>query len=154
METVEARVVSVVEADVRKWLVAERDSLRRHGVDHRRLLDGVRTVAATAARGWIEFVSRVAADHDERLVPLSGVVLLDAAVSVTSPDGAEELFGELGDELADRSRRALEGRLEVVYEQIAALVAEELRMLRGDVDSSELSDALGAATTTLAPIYA
>jgi hypothetical protein len=153
-ESVVERLVAAVEADVRRWLVAERESLRQHGVDHRRVLDGARTVGRSAAEGWIEFVARIAADHDERDLWLCEAVLLEAAVSESLPEAASLLFGDESAALVERARRDLTGRLEVVYEQVATRVAEHLRGLHGDIDDTELVASLGAAIGTFAPIYA
>ena len=153
-ESVVQRFTEVIETDLRRWLVAEMENFSRHGVDHHRVIEGARAVGRSAAQGWIDYVARIAADHDESLLWLGEAVLLESAVSESPPPAADLLFGADTPVLVGRAKRELVGRLEVVYEQVGAHLADDLRAMHGDIDDSELRASLGAATVTLAPIYA
>jgi hypothetical protein len=64
------------------------------------------------------------------------------------------MFGESGPILVERARRELVGRLEVVYQHAATLLADILRGRYGEPDETELRASLAGVTATLAPIDA
>jgi hypothetical protein len=56
--------------------------------------------------------------------------------------------------LAERIRRDLMTRLEVVYELAASLVVENIRLRHGTLDVEELRACLGPVAAALAPVHA
>jgi hypothetical protein len=148
------RIVTIVSADVRRWLIEEKATLRAREIEPTPVIDGVMAAAHTAARGWVEYVARIAVDLDERDVWLREAVLIDAAVRDELTQAARAMFGEDAPVVVDRARRELVGRLEVVYRLTARLVADLLRESCGEPDEADLRASVGAVTATLAPTHA
>jgi energy-coupling factor transporter ATP-binding protein EcfA2 len=148
------RIVTAVSADIRRWLIEEKATLRAREIEPNAVIDGVMAAANTAARGWVEYVARIAVDLDERDVWLREAVLIDAAVRDELTQAARAMFGEDAPVVVDRARRELAGRLEVVYRLTARLVADLLRESCGEPDEADLRASVGAVTATLAPTHA
>jgi len=148
------RMVTMVTADVRDWLVEERPTLRDRGIDAKPVIDAVEVAARTAAEGWVDYVCRIAVDFEESEARLGEAVLMDAVISGETGLAVEAMFGDSGPVLVDRARRELVGRLEVVYQQVARLLADMLRARYGEPHELELRASVGAVTATLAPINA
>jgi len=147
-------LVSLVRADVRRWLVAERESLRERNIDPGPVIAGTTAAVTSAAEGWIDFVTRIATEFSETDPWLAEAVLIHAATADSPPRSVLVLFGEDGPVLVERARRELVGRLEVVFELAGSLVVEGLRGRVGDLDDEELRAALAAVTSSLPPVYA
>jgi energy-coupling factor transporter ATP-binding protein EcfA2 len=148
------RIVTIVSADVRRWLIEEKATLRAREIEPTAVIDGVMAAAHTAARGWVEYVARIAVDLDGRDVWLREAVLIDAAVNDELTQAARAMFGADAPVVVDRARRELVGRLEVVYRLTARLVADLLRESCGEPDEADLRASVGAVTATLAPTHA
>jgi len=147
-------IVTAVVADMRDWLVEERQTLEGHGIDPKPVVDGVSAAARSAAEGWVDYVTRIALDFDENHARLGARVLIDSAIVEEMSPAVAAMFGENGAILVDRARRELVGRLEVVYQHAATLLADILRGRYGEPDETELRASLAGVTATLAPIDA
>jgi hypothetical protein len=128
--------------------------LREQALETMPMLGGVATTALSAAEGWIDYVARIAADSHESDNWLRRAVLIDAVVTGETSRAVEAIYAEGGPILVERARRELIGRLEVVYEHVATLLADLLRDRHGEPDESGLRAAVGEVTATLAPINA
>ena len=148
------RLLSVVHADLRRWLTESSATLLSRNVDPASVVPEVVSMARSSLEGWVEFVTRIADDHDERHVALGEGILLEAAVTGGAPDAARLLFGDEAPVLIERAGRELEGRLEAIYDQTGDLVIEAMRRRFGSLHVEELADAVGAANASLAPAYA
>lgn len=148
------RTVSAVAADLRAWLVEERPTMEDHGIDPLSVVDAVSAAARSAAEGWVDYVTRIAFDFDENDARLGARVLINSAIVEGTDPAVAAIFGESGPTLVDRARRELMGRLEVVYQHAASLLADILRDRHGEPDETELRASLSAVTATLAPVDA
>jgi energy-coupling factor transporter ATP-binding protein EcfA2 len=148
------RTVTAVVADMRDWLVEERQTLDDHGIDPMPVINGVSAGARSAAEGWVDYVTRIAVDFDEGDARLGSRVLIDSAIAEEMSPAVAAMFGESGPILVERARRELVGRLEVVYQHAATLLADILRGRYGEPDETELRASLAGVTATLAPIDA
>lgn len=148
------RIVTAVVADMRGWLVEERQTLEDHGIDPMPVINGVSAAARSAAEGWVDYVTRIAVDFDEGDARLGSQILIDSAIAEEMSPAVAAMFGESGPILVDRARRELVGRLEVVYQHAATLLADILRGRYGEPDETELRASLAGVTATLAPIDA
>lgn len=148
------RILSVVHSDLRRWLTEQRPLLLSHNVDPAEIVPEAVSRARSSLEGWVEFVTRIADDHDDRDVALGEGILLDAALSGEVPAAAQILFGDEAPVLIERAGRELQGRLEVIYDQTGDLAVEAMRRRYGALDVEELGDALGAVNATIAPSYA
>lgn len=148
------RFLSVVHADLRRWLTEVRASLLSRNVDPAEVVPEIVSMARSSLEGWIEFVTRIADDHDERHVVLGEGILLEAAVTGEIPHAGRLLFEDDAPVLIERAVRELQGRLEVIYDQSGDLVVEAMRRRFGAFDVEELGDAVGAVNSTIAPAYA
>lgn len=148
------RLLSVVHADLRRWLTEVRTSLLSRNVDPAEVVPEIVSMARSNLEGWVEFVTRIADDHDERHVVLGEGILLEAAVTGEIPHAGRLLFGDEAPVLIDRAGRELQGRLEVIYDQTGDLVVVAMRRRFGALDVEELGDAVGAVNSTIAPAYA
>lgn len=148
------RLLSVVHSDLRRWLTEVRTSLLSRNVDPVAVVPEVVSMARSSLEGWVEFVTRIADDHDERHVVLGEGILLEAAVTGEAPGAARLLFGDDAPVLIERAGRELEGRLEAIYDQTGDLVIAAMRRRFGSLDVEELGSAVGAVNSSLAPAYA
>lgn len=148
------QLLSVVHSDLRRWLAEQRPLLLSRSVDPAGIVPEVVSLARSTLEGWVEFVTRIAEDHDERHVALGERILLDAALSGKDSPAARILFGHEASVLIERAGRELQGRLEVIYDQTGDLVFQAMRQRFGALDVEELGDAVGAVSTTIAPSYA
>lgn len=148
------RMVAVVHADIRRWFVEEHDTFRGVRVDSTDVVARATSSARSTVDGWVSFVSRIAASHDERDTWLNEAVLLDAATARGPVAVVAVTLGEGGHVLVERARRELAGRLDAVYRQTGELVVEAVRRRHGLLDDSELRTSLGALTSALAPVHA
>lgn len=148
------RLLSVVHADLRRWLTEMRPSLLSRNVDPVEVVPEIVSMARSSLEGWVEFVTRIADDHDELHVVLGEAILLEAALTGEIPHAGRLLFGDDAPVLIERAGRELQGRLEVIYDQTADLVVEAMRRRFGALDVEELGDAVGAVNSTIAPAYA
>lgn len=148
------RLLSVVHSDLRRWLTEQRPRLLSRNVDPAGIVPEVVSTARSSLEGWVEFVARIADDHDERHVVLGARILLEAAVTGETPPAGQILFGDEAPVLIERAGRELQGRLEVIYDQTGDLVIEAMRQRFGALDVEELRDAVGAVNSTIAPAYA
>jgi energy-coupling factor transporter ATP-binding protein EcfA2 len=148
------RTVTAVVADMRDWLVEERQTLDDHGIDPMPVINGVSAGARSAVEGWVDYVTRIAVDFDEGDARLGSRVLIDSAIAEEMSPAVAAMFGESGPILVERARRELVGRLEVVYQHAATLLADILRGRYGEPDETELRASLAGVTATLAPIDA
>ncbi|HEX6299526.1 MAG TPA: dynamin family protein [Acidimicrobiia bacterium] len=148
------RAVTAVVADLRGWLVEERQTLDDRGIDPVPVVDGVSAATRSAAGGWVDYVARIALDFDEDEAWLGARVLINSAIVGDIGPAVAAMFGERGPILVERARRELLGRLEVVYQHAATLLADTLRDRHGEPDETELRASLAAVTATLAPIDA
>jgi len=148
------KLVSLVRSDVRRWLVAERETLRERNIDPGPVISGTNAAARSAAEGWIDFVTRIATEFAGAEPWLGEAVLIHAATADDLPRSVDILFGEDGPVVVERARRELVGRLEVVFELAGRLVVEGLRGRFGNLDDEELRSALAAVTSSLPPVYA
>lgn len=145
------RIAAMVDADIRKWLSED----PRLGDVVAEVMPAVRTIATTAAQGWVGFVARIAASHDDDDVWAYQSLLIDAATSGQAvPPVTNVVLGDEGPALIARARRELMGRLEVVYAQTANRVVDAMRARYGDFDYTELTYALGAVMEARAPAHA
>lgn len=154
ISTVTTRLTSLVKEDLRHWLAESRPLLRSHRLDPEPILSGVETAARSAGRAWVGYVARVAEDHLGAESTLGTALLVEAATTDEESPGLRLVFGDGAAVLADRARRELISRLEVLYELTGSLVVEDLRERLGEFDESELRSALGAVTSMLAPVHA
>lgn len=148
------RLLSVVHADLRRWLTEVRTGLLSRNVDPAEVVPEIVSMARSSLEGWVEFVTRIADDHDERHVVLGEGILLEAAMTGEIPHAGQILFGDDAPVLIERAGRELQGRLEVIYDQTGVLVVEAIRRRFGSLDVEELGDAVGAVNSTIAPAYA
>lgn len=151
------RVVVSIEArltrDLRIWLVDVTDSVALP--EPGRILAGLAPVATLALEGWIDFVRRIAREEtDGRRTGLAESVLVSSATDPSDTLSARLLFDDRADDVIDRARRELTGRIEVIYEQTAARVTELLELQSVVVDVTELRAALATVTSTLALVDA
>ena len=147
------RIHSVVQSDVRRWLAEERTMLRGWNVSAGDVIAGVGLEAQSQLEGWVVFVARVAADHDDAAVWLHQAVLLAAVTTEEAKRAAGLAIGADADVLVERARRELLGRLGLIYEQVGRLVTGEIRARHGSVDVDDLRATIGAVTV-LAPVHA
>ena len=152
--TVVDRLTSIVTEDVRHWLAEARPMLRSRDLDPEPILSGVGRAAKTASHAWVAYVARIADDQLGTSSGLATAVLIEAATAADEVPAVGLLFGDDAEVLVDRARRELVGRLEVLYELTGSLVVEDIWERLGDFDESELRPALGAVTSTLAPVHA
>jgi energy-coupling factor transporter ATP-binding protein EcfA2 len=122
------RIVTFVESDIRRWLLEESDDLHRHDIDARPVVPGILRAARSAGEGSVDFATRLIGESD--------VTELGSGI------------------LAERIRRDLMTRLEVVYELAASLVVENIRLRHGTLDVEELRACLGPVAAALAPVHA
>lgn len=148
------RALSVVHSDLRRWLTEQRPRLISRNVDPAEIVPEVVSLARSSLEGWVEFVTRIADDYDERHVALGEGILLEAALSGEVPPAAQILFGDEAPVLIERAGRELQGRLEVIYDQTGDMVVEAMRRRFGVLDVEEFGDAVGAVNSTIAPAYA
>ncbi len=158
MANVEADVVerltTIVTEDLRHWLAGVRPMLRARAIDPEPILSGAGTAVRTAMHAWVGYVARIAEDQLGRESGLATAVLVQAATANEDVPAVSLLLGEDAGVLVDRAQRELTGRLEVLYELTGTLVVEDIRLRLGDFDETDLRHALGAVTSTLAPIHA
>lgn len=143
------RLSALVHGDLRRWLAEE-----TRAVSPERVLSQVMPAVAQAAEGWVIYVRRIAEEISVTDVWLSEAVLIDAASEEEECAAADQLWKEHAPMLVGRARRELVGRLEVVYQHTAGLVAELVSERRSAPDDSDLRAALGAVTSLLAPVHA
>lgn len=148
------RILSVVHSDLRRWLTEQRPRLLSRNVDPAEIVPEVVSLARSSLEGWVEFVTRIADDQDERHLELGERILLEAALNGEVPPAAHILFGDEAPVLIERAGRELQGRLEVIYVQTGDLVVQAMRQRFGALDVEELGDAVGAVNATIAPAYA
>lgn len=148
------RLTSVVTEDVRHWLAEVRPMLRTRDIDPEPILSGIGRAARTAFHAWVSYVARIAEDQLGTGSGLATAVLIEAATSSDDVPAVGLIFGDDAEVLVDRARRELEGRNEVLYELTGSLVVEDMRERLGDFDETDLRTALGAVTSTLAPVHA
>lgn len=146
-------ILTAVHSDVRRWLVEERTLLRDWNVGTGDVIVGMSAEAQSQLEGWVAFVARVAADHDDGRLWLHQAVLLEAATAEETRRGAALALGEDADVLVERARRELLGRLGLIYEYVGKLVTAEIRTRHGSVEVDDLRYSLGAVTV-LAPVHA
>ncbi|HEX6220729.1 MAG TPA: GTPase [Acidimicrobiia bacterium] len=139
--------------DLRHWL-AGRPTDAPNRPEPRLVLPVIVPVIRLAMEGWIDYVSRIARDEGGRRPGLAEVVLVVSATDSEKSGVAHAFFGERAHDVVGRARRELIGRLEVVYEQVGALVTELIETRDGEPDLSGLRAALGAVTSALAPVDA
>lgn len=155
IDTVVARVETLVERDLRAWLAAERSDIATDEIAPELSVDALRPVIHSAIRGWAEFVRRMTEDRDPRERRLDTAVLLDAALGdERSTRATDVMYGDQAPVLVERARRELASRLEVIYEQAALQVADSIRPGQDVLSDSQLRAALGAVTSALAPVHA
>lgn len=152
--TVTHRLTTILTEDLRHWLATIRPMLRSRQIDPEPILSGATNAVQAAGHAWVGYVTRIAEDHLGAQSGLATAVLVHATTSDSDIPALPVLFGEDAEVLVDRARRELTGRLEVLYELTATLVVEDVRQRLGEFDETELRDALGAVTSTLAPIHA
>jgi energy-coupling factor transporter ATP-binding protein EcfA2 len=148
------RAVTAVVADLRSWLVEERQTLDGLRIEPTPVFDAVSAAARSAAEGWVDYVARIALDFDENHAWLGARILINSAIAEETGPAVVAMFGERGAILVDRARRELVGRLEVVYQHVATLLADILRDRYGQPDETELRASLAGMTAALAPIDA
>lgn len=148
------RLLSVVHSDLRRWLTDQRPRLLSRNVDPAEIVPEVVSMARSTMEGWVEFVARIADDHDERHVALGEGILLEAAVAGETTQAGWLVFGDEAPVLIERAGRELQGRLEAIYAQTGDLVVEAMRRRFGALDVEELMVAVGAVNATIAPAYA
>lgn len=147
-------IVSLVRADIGRWLAGERRALRDWSVEPSEVMLETLAMARSRIETWIRFVARIAADHDGQASWLREAVLLDAATAASRLPEVEMLFGAAGHELVDRARRELLHSVELIDEDVAHVVVGAITRRRGLLDDRELRASLGAVTSLLAPAYA
>lgn len=143
------RLSALVHGDLRRWLVGE-----TRAVSPEMVLSQVMPAVAQAAEGWVVYVRRIAEEISTTDMWLAEAVLIDAASDEEDSAAANQLWREHAPMLVGRARRELVGRLEVVYQHTAGLVAELASERRSAPDDSDLRSALGAVTSLLAPVHA
>lgn len=148
------RLTAIVTEDLRHWLANVRPMLRSREIDPEPILSGAGTAVRTASQAWVTYVARIADDQLGRASGLATAALIEAATSNEEVPAVGLVFGEDAGVLVDRAQRELTGRLEVMYELTGTLVVEDVRQRLGDFDETDLRHALGAVTSTLAPIHA
>jgi len=148
------RLLSVVHSDLRRWLTEQRTLLLTRNVDPAEIVAEAISMAHSNLEGWVEFVARIADDHDERHVALGEGILLEAAVTGEVTQAGRIVFGDEAPVLIERAGRELQGRLEAIYDQTGDLVIEAMRRRFGALDVEEFGDAVGAVNGTIAPAYA
>lgn len=146
------RIVSIVHSDLRKWLVEEHSALAHRKVDPAQVIGDA--LARSTIEGWVEFVARIAADHDDRDTWLVEAVLVEAAMAGDGMAPVEMMFGEDGPVLVDRAYRELSARLEAIYRQVGDLIVGTIRGRYGDLDDEELRSRIYEVTSAHVPTYA
>lgn len=151
------RVIGAIESqvtrDLRHWLADPLAELPFR-VEPRQVLSVILPVTRLAMEGWIDFVRRIAGDEGGRRTGLAEAVLVTSATGEPRTDLARLVFEGHAEDVVGRARRELIGRLEVVYEQVGALMTDLAQTSTGDLDVSRLRGALGAVTSKLAPVDA
>jgi energy-coupling factor transporter ATP-binding protein EcfA2 len=149
-KTIVDRLVAAVQADLSRWIAAERtldvtpgDMLARLG-----------PVIRATAEGWVRYVARIAEEIDAPEPWLTEAALIHSATAAEETRAVDALLGELSSVLVERARRELLGRLDLIYEHGGNHVVESARASRGSLDVSGLRAALGAVGSTLAPVDA
>jgi energy-coupling factor transporter ATP-binding protein EcfA2 len=148
------RMVTVVNSDVRAWVIEQRLAFEERGIEPPLVIEGVTPAIRSAIGGWVDYVVRIALDAEEADARLGAAVLIHAATSVKPVPAIAAMFDEYGQVLVDRARRELLGRLEVVYRLVATVAADILRGRYCDLDDTDLRASVGAVTATLAPVHA
>lgn len=147
-------VESLIIRDVRIWS-AERplgSGVTRLKPDQ--IATAIAPVSRLAIEGWIDFVRRIASDEAGGGGGLAERVLVATATGSTDMTAARILFGELAHDVVGRARRELTGRVQVIYEQVAAHMTELTEMDRVRPDVTGLRAALASVMSTLAPVDA
>jgi hypothetical protein len=147
------RLRTLIESDIRNWLIDERDMLSRGNVDRLAVTEGVANAARSAGEGWVRFVARIVTDQGATDPAPGTAVLVHAATVNEVPPEIDVLFGSEGPTLVERARRELAGRQDVVYQLAGSLVVEELRGRLVDFDETGLMASLGAVSA-FAPVDA
>jgi hypothetical protein len=147
------RIAAAVHGDIRSWLSGQR------GIDRRSISPDLVisvTVPATrsAVRGWVDSVRGIADEHGSPDTTMAIAALFDAATSERRCEAVGLLWGDQGEALAERARRELTDRLEIVYQQAGSRVVELLERERGSLDGTGLRAAVGAVTAAIAPVDA
>lgn len=145
------RITNRVESHLRSWLVTEPDPT---GSGPPAPMADLRRMIRSTIHGWVEYVRRIGEEFDQRDKWLVAKVLIDAATTGAPTARAELLLGDETVVLVDRAQRELTGRLEIVYEQVAAHLASVGYPSGVELDESALHSALGAVTVAAAPVYA
>ncbi len=155
VDRVVTQVEVLVESDLRSWLAEQRTELALGEGPLAFSIDSIRPTIRSVIEGWTDYVRRIVEAGDSLDQRLEVAVLLDAASSESPTTAeAEALFGYEAPVFVERARRELSGRLEMIYEQAAMLVADTLRPGQDRLDEAGLRAALGAVESALTPVYA
>lgn len=148
-----ARLETVVERDLRRWL-AGRPVDESDFVAPGEIIPAVMPILRLGMEGWITFVRRIAEDESGLGRGFVELVLVAAALSNDLPPEADLLFGDDAAVMVSRAQRELIGRLDVVYGEVVSHLVERRRSQIGEPDLSDVRAAVGALRSTLAPVHA
>lgn len=155
MSRVLARIEGVVQQDLRRWLTTkELEDTWSVVFDPGRMVEVATPALRTAIEGWFDFVRRIARVGGRRPSRLGQAVLVQGATETTDTWSAGVVFGEAADEMVERARRELIGRLGVVYGQFATHLFELLETEVGVPDLAAVRLALGAVKSLPVPVRA
>ena len=154
IEDVVTSIESLLARDLRTWLANLPADQVPFRVEPRYVLSVILPVARLAMEGWFDFVRRIATDVGGRRPGLGEAVLVTSATNESRSDLARLVFEDQVEDVVGRARRELVGRLEVVYEQVGALVTDLVEARGGELDLSQLRAALGTVTSKLALVDA
>jgi energy-coupling factor transporter ATP-binding protein EcfA2 len=144
------RFVAIVRGDLRHWIV----EVRHFDVSPDEVVPELTPVIRSAAEGWVRFVARIGEETGAAEPWLTEIALIDSATDEVENRMVNALFGAHATVLVDRARRELVRRLEVIYEHAGSRLIEMARREKGSLDVSGLRVALGAVSSTLAPVDA
>lgn len=147
-------IEKAVSRDIRRWLAKHPTNAIPIQPDPNHILAVIMPVVRLAMEGWIDYVRRISREARGRWAGFAESVLVASATNSADPLVADVVLGEDGGDAVGRARRELIGRLEVVYEQVSVLVLDLVRNGVGDLDRTDLRSALGAVSSTLAPVDA
>jgi len=145
------RLTAIVQVDIRRWILAEGGFA---GLTQDIVAPQLSPVLRSAIEGWVLFVRRIAEEVSGQDDWPAEAMLFQASLAGEIPASVAQIFGDGAVAAVERARRELLGRLDVVYEQAVDQLLELSRRDRGSLDDSDLKAALGAVTSTLAPVHA
>ena len=144
------RFEAIVHGDLRRWIIDQDLFDVRPG----EIVPGLSPVIRSAAEGWIRYVARIGAEIGAPERWLTEVALIGSATDDEETETIELLFGEDAPVQVELARHDLVSRLEVIYGHAGSHLIEMARREQGSLDVSGLRTALGAVSSTLAPVDA